>query len=62
MKTLSVKIESIENHRTIHWGKVKQLKLTPTQIRVENIDGSFDAEKLFADEEISVGIFEFEDE
>ena len=60
MKTLSVKIESIENHRMIHWGKVKQLKLTPNQIRVENLDGSFDVEKLFADEVVSVETNEFE--
>lgn len=60
MKTLSVKIESIENHRTIHWGKVKQLKLTPNLIGIESLDGSFNAEKLFDDEVISVQIKEFE--
>ena len=62
MKTLSVKIESIENHRMIHWDKIKQVKLTPNLIRIESLDGSFDAEKLFDDEVISVGILEFEDE
>lgn len=60
MKTLSVKIESLKNHSTIHWGNVKTVKMSPHSIRIENWDGSFDAEKLFSDEEISVQIRERE--